>query len=299
MEDLVIVALPTADDPVNKYSSEKQAHLTLLYLGQANFKPEELQHVVQYVQHAASQIDSFGLEVDRRGELGPKHADVLFFSKRWAKRMEDFRSHLLQDQLINLAFLKADQWPQWTPHLTMGFPETPAKKDDREYNRYSYVRFDRIAIWTEDSNGPTFQLNDQDSEVRMSQEGSSIAAAVLAEIEVDAVQYGVPGMKWGRRKSASGPGSGRPASKDHTRAESAKQIVKKSGVKALSNDELKALTKRMELEQQLVKITPDSRAKKARKLVAGTLGQIGKQQLNMAINQAANAQMAKVLKGKK
>lgn len=291
---LVIVALPAEDDIVRQYSSEKEPHLTLLYLGEANFTPAELAHAAEFIEHAASQISCFGLEVDRRGVLGESEADVLFFNKRWAKRLVQFRSHLIQDDVIGRAYLSADQFPEWTPHLTMGFPETPAKKDTREYQRFSYVRFDRIALWTGDSVGPTFQLKSDDyAEVSMTQSGESIAAAVLADLEDDAVQYGVPGMKWGRRKS--GPGSGRPASKDSAQATKAAQIVKKSGVKALSNDDLKALVKRMDLEQQLGKLQPPSRTKKARMFVTKTLSNVGNQQLNMVLNQAVNQQMGNLL----
>lgn len=295
--ELVIVALASEDDVVQQYSSDKAPHLTLLYLGEPNYTPTELQHVTDYVEHAASQISSFGMEVERRGELGDKKADVLFFVKRWAKSIAKFRGHLLQDELINKAYQLADQFPEWTPHLTMGFPDNPAKKDTREYQRYSYVRFDRIALWIGDSVGPTFQLNSDDygMEVAMSQTGANIAAAVLADIDEDALQYGVPGMKWGRRKGKTGPGSGRPASKDATRAEKAAQVAKKSGVKALSNDDLKALVKRMELQQQFEKLKPASKTTKARRFVSTTLGQIGKQQINMVLNQAVNAQIANAI----
>lgn len=300
--ELVIVALAAEDDVVQQYSSDKAPHLTLLYLGTPGFDDTEMKHVVDYVEHAASQITCFGMEVDHRGELGDKKADVLFFVKKWAKQIAQFRDHLLQDQVINLAYLSADQFPEWTPHLTMGFPETPAKKDTREYQRYSYVRFDRIAIWTGDSIGPTFDLKtDYGMEVAMSQEqqGAGIAAAVLANYGTDAVQYGVPGMRWGRRKGGSSrPGAGHPASSDSTRATTAHKIAKRSGVKALSNADLKILVDRINLEQQLGKLAP-SRATKARRSIAKTLGAVGNQQLNMVLNQAVNSQISKALGKKK
>lgn len=291
--ELVVVALAAEDDVVRQYSSEKEPHLTLLYLGESDISPADLAHITEYVGHAASQISAFGMEVDRRGVLGPKNADVLFFHKRWAKDMEKFRANLLQNELINKLFRSAFQWPEWTPHLTMGFPDKPAKPDKREYRRYSYVRFDRIALWTGDSSGPTFELKDYDMEVAMAQEGPALAASILADLEVDALQYGVPGMKWGRRKDRTpAPGSGKSASSDATRAAKAKQIAKRSGVKALSNEELQALVTRMNLEQQLGKLTPPSRAKKARMTITKTLARVGDQQLNMVLNQAVNAQIA-------
>jgi ribosomal protein S18 acetylase RimI-like enzyme/2'-5' RNA ligase len=290
-QELIIVALPREDETVRQYSSEKEPHLTLLYLGKANLTPTELAHITEYIGHAASQISSFGMEVERRGELGPNKADVLFFVKRWAKDIVKFRGHLLQNEIINRAYLSADQFPEWTPHLTMGYPDAPAKPDKREYQRYSWVGFDRIALWTGDSTGPTFQLkaNDYDMEVAMSQtqQGADVAADILEH-------YGVKGMHWGKKKGAA-PGSGHPASSDATKAADAAHIVKKSGVKALSNDQLKDLVTRMDLEQKLVKLQPASKATKVRKAVTSTLQAFGKQQVNMAMNQLASQQIANVV----
>lgn len=287
-QQLVVVALAAEDDVVQQYSSDKAPHLTLLYLGEnVDFSDDDLAHITEYIEHAASQTSAFGMEVDHRGELGDNKADVLFFVKRWAKNLTKFRDNLLQDERINKLYLSAFQFPEWTPHLTMGFPETPAKKDTREYNRFSYVRFDRIALWTDDSAGPTFQLKtDNDMEVAMSQQqGAAIAADVLEH-------YGIKGMKWGKHK---GEGSGHPASSDSTKATAAGLIAKKSGVKALSNAELKSLVERMKLEQQHTQLQPAKRRTKARKFVADTLSNIGKQQLNMALNQVATQQVAAAL----
>lgn len=289
----MIVALAAEDDVVQQYSSDKAPHLTLLYLGAPNYDDTEMKHITEYVGHAASQLTAFGMEVDRRGELGDKKADVLFFVKRWAKQIADFRGHLLQNELINLAFLSADQFPEWTPHLTMGFPETPAKKDTREYQRYSYVRFDRIALWTGDSIGPTFDLktSNDNMEVAMS-EAEQSAAAVLEH-------YGIKGMHWGVRKGGGvRPGAGHPSSSDATRASDAHKIAKRSGVKALSNADLKILVDRINLEQQLGKLAP-SRATKARKAVGKVISSVGNQQLNMVLNQAVNSQISKALGTKK
>jgi 2'-5' RNA ligase len=277
---------------VRQYSSDKEPHLTLLYLGAPNYDDTELKHIAEYVEHAASQLTSFGMEVDRRGVLGDDKADVLFFVKRWAKQIVDFRGHLLQNELINLAFLSADQFPDWVPHLTMGFPDKPAKKDNREFQRYSYVRFDRIALWTDDSVGPTFTLKSDmySPEIAMSEADQGVDE-ILAH-------YGIKGMHWGSRKGGVRPGSAHPQSSDSARATTAHQVVKRSGVKALSNADLKILVDRINLEQQLGKLAP-SRVTKARRSVGKTLSAVGNQQLNMVLNQAVNAQISKALGTKK
>lgn len=249
---LVIVALPAEHDQVRKFSSEKEPHLTLLYLGGENFDQSQIDRIVGYVQHASSQMVPFGLSVESRGELGDKHADVLFFQQNWAKQIADFRNNLLQNELISQAYLSADQFPEWTPHLTMGYPDNPAKKDTREYPGFDYVSFDRIAVWTGDSTGPTFRLKPQDfhmdGELAMSQidRGRSV-------VDDHIKHYGTKGMKWGVRRSdsgSSGGGSKSTVSDDHKSAVDAQKKINSGGTKVLSNKELQGLIQRKNLEKQ-------------------------------------------------
>lgn len=123
---------------------------------------------------------------------------------------------------------------------------------------------------------------------------------------------GVKGMKWGVRKdrsSKSGPqdvtvkktatnnlkatgGAKHPVHDDAVKAAQAKQKAKKSGTSSLSNAELKALTQRMNLEQQLADL--DSKAK-ARG--AGAVGDIlrkeGKNQLRQVVASVASDQISR------
>lgn len=55
--------------------------------------------------------------------------------------------------------------------------------------------------------------------------------------------YGILGMKWGRRKSRQGANP----SSDHTTS----RIIRKKHVSEMSNEELKKLTARLQLEKQL------------------------------------------------
>lgn len=159
----VIVAIPRDDDPVWKVSSEKIPHMTLLFLGDVirDIDPEASPtRVVEYMQHVANtSLAPFDMSVDHRGPLGPKDADVLFFRKSGdnVKIPRAARHFFLEDDLISKAYNSVEQYPEWTPHLTLGYPETPAKKpdDDREL---SWVQFDKIALWTGDYEGPTFKL---------------------------------------------------------------------------------------------------------------------------------------------
>lgn len=261
--ELVVVALPSDEDHVWKVSSEKVPHMTLLYLGE-NQMGDQISQVAQFIQHAASTLSRFGLSVDRRGELGDKNADVLFFEKNFNyKTLEKFRANLRSNELIEKAYLSATQYPSWTPHLTLGYPDTPAKQDDPEY-RFTWVNFDRIAFWTSDSEGPTFQLKSYDQEVSMSQ--AQLGEDFLAH-------YGVKGMKWGKHKAAIKEAR----SADHIRTADIKSKAKTTRVSSLTNAELQTAIARMNLEKQWNTLNPKKGPiAQGQKFVKTLLG-IGKQ----------------------
>jgi 2'-5' RNA ligase len=159
-ESWCIVAIPEEEDPVWKTSSEKIPHCTLLFLGEQD-SAEKAIHITEQIQHMVStSLTTFAMDVHSRGTLGEKSADVLFFDQaRVPKDLIEFRSQLLKDDTIRECYDSADQYPSWTPHLTMGYPETPAKKDkDRYSDKFRMVYFDRIALWISDYDGPEVKL---------------------------------------------------------------------------------------------------------------------------------------------
>lgn len=242
---LVVVALPCEEDYVRKISSEPEPHLTLLYLGEQDYDVSQMEMLAGYIEHAASTLCPFYLTVESRGTLGDKDADVLFFNNSWSKNVERFRSQLLSNDLVRIAYESAEQFPEWKPHLTLGYPATPAKKDDREYPRFTEVMFDHIALWVGDSVGPTFKLKypDHNTEVAMSQ----IARGSAAVDEL--IHYGVKGMKWGVRKSDSVSG-GSTRSEDAREFERNTRRIQAHGTRSLSNRELQSVLIRMNMENQ-------------------------------------------------
>ena len=123
--------------------------------------------------------------------------------------------------------------------------------------------------------------------------------------------HGVKGMKWGvRRKATVGPqevivsdrrkkiktsgGRGYPAHADAVRARTTGQIVKKSGAKAISDQELQNYAKRVRLEQD-VKRLQYNEASPPVKFVKTLLGQTGKQTAQNAANEVASQQTKKML----
>jgi 2'-5' RNA ligase len=253
---LVVVALPSENDYVHKVSSEKNPHLTLLYLGEPDYDQGQITKLQEYVDYASTFLFQFSLEVDRRGELGDKKADVLFFYKDYlSRKIQTFRDHLLQNPLISAAYHGTEQFEGWTPHLTLGYPETPAKKPPNDFDAgVTFVQFDRVALWIGDSEGPTFDLKPfrYDMEVAMSQIQSP--HSVMSEVEQTALRhYGVKGMKWGVRRADDQPSvAPKPpsVSADVKAAVNAQRKISQGGTQTLSNQELQGLLTRMNLERQ-------------------------------------------------
>ena len=272
MSNLVIVAIPSEDDYVWKISSEKKPHMTLLFLGDVAGKP--VNKISDFLEHAVNILEfgPFGLSVDYRGTLGADDADVLFFRNDWGlKRIAEFRDQLLKNNPIRDAYDSASQFgaiQEWTPHLTLGYPKTPAKKDTRDYPGFHWVEFDRIALWYGDFEGPEFRL-------QYDYDFAEVAMSVEAGAEFIS-HFGVKGMRWGVRKGRTPPaptevkaesivkspknkktkiktegGHNHPATEDAIKAAISQQKLAKSGHAALTNRELQELATRMNLEQQV------------------------------------------------
>lgn len=282
----VIVAIPPVGDKIHKISSEAIPHLTLLYLGDVQLS----EGAVLYVQHACEELSPFGLSVDYRGTLGEDDADVLFFEdNRWdLKRVSEFRHYLLLNDEIKMAYEAAEQHPQWTPHLTLGYPAAPAREIEGEDNYLGYIQFDRVAVWTGDFEGPEFRLKYDDygmGEVAM----SDMSMSELGERAANQLfHYGVKGMRWGVTHNPDGTtsvnqtkvkkslrktdqpvtvtqkkagtyvkakgGQRQTASSDAVKAQAARQKAKRSTTDSLSTKELKDTIERMRLEQEYAKL---------------------------------------------
>lgn len=310
-DNIVVVAIPDEYDRVWEVSSEKVPHLTILYMG-----PSSDQGIItQFVLQAAKMtLTKFDLDVDRRGVLGPDKADVVFFKDNDdLDPLKTFRALMLREPHIKAAFDSVPQFGDtphdWSPHLTMGYPETPAKQE-LEYP-IDYVWFDRIAIWTGDYSGPTLELDDPtyydaDDPLPIPEEVSmSDSTAVKGRKFIR--HHGVLGMKWGHRKGESASpvtsksgtsirgkakpetsgGEHHPAHKDALEVAGHIQKMKKSGLAALSNHELNTVQQRLQLEANVSRLHAETKGSGA-KFVKGLFTTQAKNVANRAASDATN-----------
>jgi hypothetical protein len=92
--------------------------------------------------------------------------------------------------------------------------------------------------------------------------------------------HGVKGMHWGTRNGEKvGP------SADATKAHAKKDIGKHSGVRALSNEEIRLVVDRLNLEKQFKTLAPTP-SQAAAKFIGDLLKQNGKQHASKALGDA-------------
>jgi hypothetical protein len=239
----------------------------------------------------------FGLSVERRDTLGEEEADVLFFHRYGVKKLEEVRTYLLKNPTIRKAYDSIEQFPKWIPHLTLGYPESPAHEDERDYPGINWVNFDTVALWIDDFEGPEWRLDDG--------YGWDEDQAYMSALGKDTIEhYGTLGMKWGIRRSnrqlARAAKANKGASQDYTTAANAASKARKGGVKALSNAELKTLVDRMNLEQQYSRVVPPSRGARITraggKFAGEVLVGVGKQQATKLANDQVSRLLANALK---
>lgn len=175
---VVLVALPAATDPISAASSEDQAHMTLLFFGETvdvDAKALEVA-IAEFVD--SGEVGVITDKVSGYAMLGDDKADVVLFD---AKNLAALRSGLMQQDTIEMAHSAVEQFPTWIPHVTLGYPETPATS---AYTGES-VTFDRIALWY-GSNRTEWKLGKVD-EVMPKEQPDAVVAAVL-EQPADAVE---------------------------------------------------------------------------------------------------------------
>ncbi len=138
-----VFLIPEASDPIVAASSE-QAHMTTIWLGDMNDLDEDTigairGEIAAYVANLDGPVVVPTLD---QGELGDEGAMVQFLELTEA--LAALRDGLLAaSPTVQRVMDSVEQFPEWTPHITLGYPETPPTG---EYDGDA-VTFDRVGLW--------------------------------------------------------------------------------------------------------------------------------------------------------
>lgn len=144
---VMVALLPLEGDPIIAASSEP-AHMTLVFLGDsANLADDVAAAIVGEIHSYATALNGpVVVPVMRRGELGEDAADVVFLERTDA--IANLRDGMLESSpaTADAAAVNDKFIDEWTPHVTLGYPETPASGDYAG----EAVTFDRVVVWIGD-----------------------------------------------------------------------------------------------------------------------------------------------------
>lgn len=185
----IIGLLPAKGDPIVAASSEP-AHITMLWFGEADdLSKEDVQIIAGAAADWAEKADGpITASVESRGVLGDDGADVVFVD---GEGLRAFRDGMAADERLSEIMARVKQYDTWKPHVTLGYPETPALA---EYDGDS-VTFDRLVIWVGTQTaelalgGGEEPPVDEETKVDETEPGDEEMAAALEEVGGDPVPW--------------------------------------------------------------------------------------------------------------
>lgn len=141
---MIVALIPAEGDPIMAASSsEPSAHITTVWMGD---DPEliDVDAILAEVATLAEVFEPFTVAPDKRGTLGDDGADVVFVDGADLFALRE--ALLAEGTAVRAAFDAVEQFPEWTPHITLGYPDNPARTD-YDIADHAEVSIDRIAVW--------------------------------------------------------------------------------------------------------------------------------------------------------
>ena len=138
-----VVLLPESSSSIHDASSEDAAHMTTVWLGTTdNVTPEERYDIVEQLRSYAVEATPITIPVEEVATLGEEGAEVVLMEP--SDSAIAFREGLIAEgSPIWAEWSSVEQFPNWIQHVTLGYPESPAKGEFLEDS----ITFDRIALW--------------------------------------------------------------------------------------------------------------------------------------------------------
>lgn len=277
----IIAALPSPMDRIRLVGDEEK-HATLLFFGETASLPSDAKSVITDVLAKASRMlfpfREYVNDISRLGSDIPP-ALVAILSNQ---NLGSIRNALKLNSDIESYLENATQHPQFTPHVTLGYPDYAGEKELRDLARQlDSVNFDRLALWWNDER-IEFQLGPVDLMLSEAKHFDSVDDILK--------HYGVKGMHWGVRRTRQQIDT---ASADAKTAMAIKDKGKTSGTNSLSNAELQTAISRMNLEQQysrlLTQTTPKSKGRKFAEMLLGDATNIGRDIAKQEVSKVGKA----------
>lgn len=248
-----IVAVPRPLDPIRLIGSEEK-HATLLYFGDTTTLPSEAkQTLLDSVEMVCGFVFQVREEILNISRLGPEVPPALV-AMTSRQSFAQIRSLLKMNPAIVEYLKNAEQFPSFTPHVTLGYPDYAEEVILRSLAQTLYmIEFDRLSVWWGDERFD-FKLNgdkmwDADTDV------AKVAHAFDKYLEEHLEHSGTKGMKWGVRRAVD-PSTGlvkRTSSEDQIATDRVIKKIASGGSKSLSNAEIQAFTRRLQLQSDLDK----------------------------------------------
>lgn len=194
-----IMALPAPLENIRLVGDEDK-HATLLFFGETSTLPDDAKNVlVESVKLACAMLFPFSEAIRDISRLGDDTPPALVV-KLSDRHLSQVRNLFVMNPTVKGYLDNTQQFPSFTPHVTLGHPDYAEEMDQRVLARQLYrVNFDRLAVW----------WNDERIECSLTQmiDGDSVAMSEAVENFLE--HFGVKGQKWGvtRAKSSSGSSS--------------------------------------------------------------------------------------------
>lgn len=188
----VIVAVPPVMDPV-RLVGQTDKHATLLFFGETATLPYGAKEaLLQTLSLTAKMFTPFSEEVGSVSRLGGDDPPALVANLS-GFMLNKIRDTMLVDRRFAEYLKNATQHPQYTPHVTLDYPDYQGEAQLRELAKSLYkVRFDRLALW----------WGDEQIEFSLGfDSGTMDVAAHAADVEKFFAHVGKKGMKWGVRNA--------------------------------------------------------------------------------------------------
>lgn len=195
---VAVVALPKTMDPI-RLVGDVDKHATLLFFGDVSTLPSDAKDVlVETLQNVSRICMPFSEGIQDISRLGSDDPPALV-AMLSNTALERIRETLLVNPRVGELLSNADQYPNFTPHVTLAYPDYQGEAQLRTVMKGLYrVRFDRLALWWGEEH-IEFSLDSFDAESG----DFPMAQTAMSDIEDYLAHHGVKGMKWGVRRAAS------------------------------------------------------------------------------------------------